>query len=80
MKWWRPRDTWWTPTSWSRSSTPWSSINGRFEVEQFRIGRTNGDPSYLRLRVEPDDARFHATDPAQLLTLGCSLAESEMPR
>src|SRR5579864_4967183 len=23
---------------------------GRFEVEQFRIGRTNGDPSYLRLR------------------------------
>ena len=29
--------------------------NGRFEVEQFRIGRTNGDPSYLRLRVE--DAR-----------------------
>ena len=23
--------------------------SGRFEVEQFRIGRTNGDPSYLRL-------------------------------
>lgn len=25
---------------------------GRFEVEEFRIGRTNEDPSYLRLRVE----------------------------
>ena len=22
--------------------------HGRFEVEQFRIGRTNGEPSYLR--------------------------------
>ena len=31
--------------------------NGRFEVEEFRIGRTNGEPSYLRLHVEtPDDA------------------------
>jgi len=26
--------------------------NSRFEVEQFRIGRTNSDPSYLRLKVE----------------------------
>jgi hypothetical protein len=25
---------------------------GRFEVEQFRIGRTNSEPSYLRLKVE----------------------------
>ena len=25
---------------------------GRFEVEQFRIGRTNSEASYLRLRVE----------------------------
>ncbi len=23
--------------------------HGRFEVEQFRIGRTNSEPSYLRL-------------------------------
>ncbi len=23
---------------------------GRFEVEQFRIGRTNAEPSYLRLK------------------------------
>ena len=26
--------------------------DGRFEVEEFRIGRTNSEPSYLRLRVE----------------------------
>ena len=30
--------------------------NGRFEVEQFRIGRTNSEPSYLRLKVEDADA------------------------
>ena len=29
--------------------------SGRFEVEQFRIGRTNSDPSYLRLKVEAPD-------------------------
>ncbi len=30
--------------------------HGRFEVEQFRIGTTNSEPSYLRLKVEtPDD-------------------------
>ena len=31
--------------------------HGRFEVEQFRIGRTNSEPSYLRLKVETPDAR-----------------------
>ncbi len=25
---------------------------GRFEVEQFRIGRTNAEPSHLRMRIE----------------------------
>ena len=30
--------------------------HGRFEVEQFRIGRTNSEPSYLRLKVETPDA------------------------
>ena len=34
--------------------------NGRFEVEEFRIGRTNSEPSYLRLKVEADGRRFHA--------------------
>ena len=29
--------------------------NSRFEVEQFRIGRTNSDASYLRLKVEALD-------------------------
>ena len=47
-------------------------FNGRFEVEEFRIGRTNSDPSYLRLRVEttePDEMRILLT---HLLGLGCS--------
>jgi lysine-ketoglutarate reductase/saccharopine dehydrogenase-like protein (TIGR00300 family) len=45
---------------------------GRFEVEQFSIGRTNGEPSKLRLRVEAptqDDLEMLLT---QLLTLGCA--------
>jgi lysine-ketoglutarate reductase/saccharopine dehydrogenase-like protein (TIGR00300 family) len=50
--------------------------NGRFEVEQFRIGRTNGEPSFLRLRVEtPTRAQMdHVL--AQLLAIGCSPAET----
>jgi len=27
-------------------------FGGRFEVEEFRVGRTNSEPSYLRLKVE----------------------------
>ncbi len=50
--------------------------NGRFEVEQFRIGRTNGDPSYLRLRVETPTRREMEHVLAQLLAVGCSPAES----
>ena len=34
--------------------------NGRFEVEQFRIGRTNSEPSYLRLKVETPRRRSTA--------------------
>src|SRR5512138_2993089 len=46
--------------------------NGRFEVEQFRIGKTNSEPSYLRLKVEApdDDAMGHLLQ--ELLGLGCS--------
>jgi lysine-ketoglutarate reductase/saccharopine dehydrogenase-like protein (TIGR00300 family) len=46
--------------------------SGRFEVEQFRIGRTNSEPSYLRLKVEaPDeDAMQHLLQ--ELLGLGCA--------
>src|SRR5689334_19223398 len=45
---------------------------GRFEVEQFRIGRTNSEPSYLRLRVEApgQDEMQHLLQ--ELLGLGCS--------
>src|ERR1051326_1247951 len=50
--------------------------NGRFEVEQFRIGRTNSEPSYLRLRVEaPGQAEMqHLLQ--ELLGLGCSPVDS----
>ncbi len=51
--------------------------NGRFEVEQFRIGRTNGDPSYLRLRVETPTRREMEHVLAQLLAIGCSPAETD---
>src|SRR5258708_7271330 len=51
-------------------------FRGRFEVEQFHIGRTNSDPSKLRLKVEADDARSMQQMLSQLLTLGCSMVDS----
>ncbi len=40
-------------------------FGGRFEVEQFSIGRTNSDPSRLRLRIEaPNAGRFGQDDDA----------------
>ena len=40
--------------------------SGRFEVEQFRIGRTNSEPSYLRLKVEtPDEQAMRAPAPGR---------------
>src|SRR5207248_810000 len=50
--------------------------NGRFEVEQFRIGRTNSDPSYLRLRVETPTRQQMDHVLAQLLAIGCSPADT----
>src|SRR5271169_2563496 len=49
--------------------------NARFEVEQFRIGRTNSEPSYLRLKVEaPDESSLrHLLE--ELLGLGCAAVE-----
>lgn len=47
-------------------------FNGRFEVEQFRIGRTNSDASHLRLRIEAPDADDMRQILSQLLGLGCS--------
>ncbi|HYL38862.1 MAG TPA: TIGR00300 family protein [Bryobacteraceae bacterium] len=50
--------------------------HGRFEVEQFRIGRTNSEPSYLRLKVDTDDADSMRQILSQLLGLGCSMVDS----
>ena len=50
--------------------------NGRFEVEEFHVGRTNGEASFLRMKVETE------TDPdmelllSNLLDLGCSPVDS----
>ena len=49
--------------------------NGRFEVEQFRIGRTNSDPSYLRLRLEAPGKPEMDHLLAQILPFGCSPVE-----
>ena len=51
-------------------------FHGRFEVEQFRIGRTNSDPSYLRLRVESAAREDMDHLLQQLLDLGCSPLDS----
>ncbi len=51
-------------------------FHGRFEVEQFRIGRTNSEPSRLRLRVEGDSREEMDRLLQQLLDLGCSPIES----
>ncbi len=47
-------------------------FEGRFEVEKFRIGRTNADPSQLRLRIEAPSQEQMRKLLAQLLGLGCS--------
>jgi lysine-ketoglutarate reductase/saccharopine dehydrogenase-like protein (TIGR00300 family) len=46
--------------------------SGRFEVEQFRIGRTNSDASYLRLKVEAPDQHSMELLLQNLLGLGCA--------
>jgi lysine-ketoglutarate reductase/saccharopine dehydrogenase-like protein (TIGR00300 family) len=49
--------------------------NARFEVEQFRIGRTNSEPSYLRLKVEAPDESSLEHLLQELLGLGCAPAD-----
>jgi len=50
--------------------------DGRFEVESFRIGKTNSDPSRLRLKVgAPSQAQMDKML-AQLLGLGCTPEET----
>src|SRR5277367_2393907 len=46
--------------------------NGRFEVEQFSVGRTNTDNSYLRLKVETDIEADMQPLLNRLLELGCA--------
>ena len=50
--------------------------NGRFEVEDFSIGRTNADASRLRLKVETGNASDMEQLLGQLLDLGCAPADS----
>ncbi len=51
-------------------------FNGRFEVEEFRVGRTNSEPSYLRLKVEAADRGTMERLLQQLVGLGCSLVDT----
>jgi lysine-ketoglutarate reductase/saccharopine dehydrogenase-like protein (TIGR00300 family) len=50
-------------------------FQGRFEVERFHIGRTNSDPSRLRLRVEAPSPDMLGKMLGQLHGLGCSPVE-----
>lgn len=50
--------------------------DGRFEVEHFHIGRTNSEPSRLRLRIEAADSEQMAKMMSALLGLGCSPVDS----
>jgi lysine-ketoglutarate reductase/saccharopine dehydrogenase-like protein (TIGR00300 family) len=50
--------------------------NGRFEVEEFRIGRTNAEASYLRMKIETEDNADMQQLLSQLLGLGCAPAEA----
>ena len=57
--------------------------NGRFEVEDFHIGRTNSDPSKLRLKIEASSQELMDKMLSQLLGLGCSpadLGDAELER
>jgi lysine-ketoglutarate reductase/saccharopine dehydrogenase-like protein (TIGR00300 family) len=49
---------------------------GRFEVEEFRIGRTNAEPSYLRMKVETEEEPDMQQLMSQLLGFGCSAVDS----
>ncbi len=46
--------------------------HGRFEVEHFHIGKTNAEPSRLRLRVEAPSSADLELMLGQLLGLGCT--------
>lgn len=51
-------------------------FQGRFEVQNFHIGRTNAEPSRLRLKVEAPEPGLMEKMLGQLLGLGCSPVDS----
>lgn len=51
-------------------------FGGRFQVEQFSIGRTNSDPSHLRLRIEAASGEQMENMLTELIALGCAPADS----
>jgi lysine-ketoglutarate reductase/saccharopine dehydrogenase-like protein (TIGR00300 family) len=51
-------------------------FHGRFEVREFRIGRTNSEASYLRMMVEAGDAETLDRLLESLLELGCNPVEA----
>jgi lysine-ketoglutarate reductase/saccharopine dehydrogenase-like protein (TIGR00300 family) len=50
--------------------------HGRFEVEEFRIGKTNAELSYLRMKVETPEPGQMQQLLSQLLGLGCTPADT----
>jgi lysine-ketoglutarate reductase/saccharopine dehydrogenase-like protein (TIGR00300 family) len=51
-------------------------FQGKFEVEVFQIGRTNGDASHLRLKIEAPGHKQMAQMLEALVSLGCSPVDS----
>ncbi|MBV8073288.1 MAG: TIGR00300 family protein [Acidobacteriaceae bacterium] len=51
-------------------------FGGRFQVEQFTIGRTNSDPSHLRLHIEAPSEEQMEKMMTELITLGCTAVGS----
>jgi hypothetical protein len=51
-------------------------FQGKFEVEVFEIGRTNGDASHLRLKVEAPGQKQMDQMLEALVSLGCSPVDS----
>src|ERR687890_2289212 len=51
-------------------------FQGKFEVERFTIGRTNSDPSHLRLKIEAPGHKTMEQMLEALVSLGCSPIDS----
>src|SRR5437016_11662281 len=54
--------------------------DGAFEVLEFRIGRTNDEPSFVSMRVTAPAADVLAELLAELVGLGCRVARAEDAR